>query len=350
MPRLYRKAKPIALPPGSIEHFGDHQQCTIQLMDYSEHRFEHRELERIEECFPYRDQDSITWINVNGLNVDVIQAIDDYFGIHPLVLEDIVNRGQRPKVEDYGSYLFFVIKMIYFDQESKDLVAEQVSIIVGQNYLFSFQEKSGDVFDPVRERIINGKGRIRRMGADYLGYALLDAIVDHYFVVLERMGETIDHLEQDIINEKQVNVSVLVHQLKRQLIYLNKQVWPLREVLSMVERMDFAIFQKDTLVFVHDLYDHTIQVNDTLSAFREALAGLQDIHLSLVSNRMNEVMKVLTIFAAIFIPLTFIAGIYGMNFQYIPELNFKYGYFVVITLMALIGGGMVIFFRKKGWL
>ncbi|MCA9400268.1 MAG: magnesium/cobalt transporter CorA [Candidatus Omnitrophica bacterium] len=350
MPRLYKRIKKVALPPGTLVRVDEQHKTLLQLFDYSAKHLQEKELQTVEESFQYKETDSISWINIDGRDVDVIRKMDEHFGIHPLVLEDVVNAGQRPKVEDYGDYLFFVVKMIYFDNNINDLYAEQVGLILGERFVISMQEKQGDVFEPIRNRIREGKGRVRQSGSDYLIYALVDAIVDHYFVVLEKIGEKIDAMENELLDDVRDDIPMRIHKLKTQIIFLRKQIWPLREVLAGIERMDSKLIDHKTQIFFRDVYDHTIQVNDTLEAFREALSGLHDIYLSTISNRMNEVMKVLTIFAAIFIPLTFMAGIYGMNFEYMPELRFRYGYFILLGLMALVGGGMLSYFKRKKWI
>ncbi len=352
MPKLYHKIKGVGLPPGVLQATEGEQKTTIALFDYNEAAFEEKELSSVEESFTYKETESTSWININGRDIKIIQEINTHFDVHPLVLEDIVNRGQRPKIEDYGSYLFFVLKMISLDQDdnNNEIDSEQIGLILGENFLISFQEKEGDVFDPVRKRIRDGKGRIRKMHADYLTYALMDAIVDHYFIVLEKLGEKIDHLEEELLEELTPEMPLRIHKLKSQIIYMRKQVWPLREVLNNFERSESKLLMKGTRVFLQDVYDHVIQVNDTIEALRDTLSGLHDIYLSNTSNRMNEIMKVLTIFAAIFIPLTFMAGIYGMNFEHMPELKWKYGYFFFLGLMGSVGFGMLFYFKKRKWL
>lgn len=349
MPKLYKNVKKVFHPPGTLSVVEGEQKTTIRVIDYTEKDVQEKEINSIEEAYRYRESKTISWINIEGRDVEIIKKIDEHFGIHPLVLEDIVNAGQRPKVEDYGDYLFFVLKMIYFDESKKEIYAEQIGIVLGDNFVLSFQEKPGDVFDPIRVRIREAKGRVRHSGVDYLMYALLDAIVDNYFVVLERIGEKIDLLEKELLDEPTSQMPLQIYRLKNEVIFLRKQIWPLREVLSNFQRSESKLINESTGIYLRDVYDHTIQVNDTLEAFRDAISGLHDIYLSSISNRMNEIMKVLTIFAAIFIPLTFIAGVYGMNFEFMPELHWHYGYFIVVGIMFSLGLGMVIYFRKKNW-
>jgi len=253
--------------------------------------------------------------------LDNIEKIGEHFKIHPLVLEDIMNTGQRPKMEDFNDYLFIVLKMLSYDEEENETKTEQVSLILSSKFVISFQESEGDVFDPVRERIRSDRGRIRKMGVDYLAYSLIDAIVDNYFMVLEKIGEKIEDIEDELVKNPTPEVLHTIHRLKRELIFLRKSVWPLREVISRLERWESPLIDKSIDIYLRDVYDHTIQVIDALETFRDMLSGMLDIYLSSLSNRMNEVMKVLTIIATIFIPLTLISSIYEMNFKYMPELD-----------------------------
>jgi magnesium transporter len=277
---------------------------------------------------------------------DILEAVGAQADLHPLVIEDIHNTYQRPKVEDYEQYLYIVLKMISWDEAANEIRGEQVSLVLGKNFVLSFKEDPGDIFDPIRTSLREGKGRIRKQGPDYLAYALLDQVVDHYFIVLENLGEKIEDLEEELVTNPDAATLQTIHHLKRELIFLRKSVWPLREAISSLERWESPLLQPDTLVYLRDVYDHNIQVIDTIETFRDML----DIYLSSVSNRMNEVMKVLTIIATIFIPLTFIAGIYGMNFTNMPELGWPMGYFMIWGLMIVIFIGMLIFFKRKGWL
>jgi magnesium transporter len=261
-----------------------------------------------------------------------------------------MNTGQRPKMEDFDDYLFIVLKMFHYDEKENETKTEQVSLILSTNYVISFQESEGDVFDPIRERMRTDRGRIRKMGADYLAYTLIDAIVDNYFMVLEKIGEKIEDIEDELVKNPTPEVLQTIHRLKRELIFLRKSVWPLREVISRLERWESPLINKSIDIYLRDVYDHTIQVIDSLETFRDMLSGMLDIYLSSVSNRMNEVMKVLTIIATIFIPLTLIAGIYGMNFRYMPELDWVWGYPMVYVIMLAISAVMLMYFRRKKWL
>jgi len=354
MLKLFRKtARKVGLPPGTLVQVEEKkaEKAKISLIDYDEAQFQEKEVATIEECFPFKDKPSVTWINIDGVyQVEVIEKIGAHFGIHSLILEDIMHTVQRPKMEDFEDYIFVVVRMIYYDDKKNDIEAEQVSIILGTNFVISFQEKEGDVFDHVRERIRRNKGRIRKMKADYLAYALLDTIVDHYFIVLEKLGEKIEGMEEELVTNPTPVTLQTIHTLKRELIFLRKSIWPLREVISVLERGELSLIHESTGIYLRDVYDHTIQVVDTIETFRDMVSGMLDIYLSSISNKMNEVMKVLTIIATIFIPLTFVAGLYGMNFKYIPELEWHWGYFAVLFVMVIIGFGMVMYFRNKKWL
>ena len=355
MPKLTKKrSQKAGLPPGTLIHIGEkrREEPKITILDYDEAQFQEREVKSIEECFPFKEKPTVTWINVEGLHqVEVLERLGGCYGLHPLVLEDILNTDQRPKMEDYGEYLYIVLKMLYYDDRNGQIEAEQISLILGQNFVLSFQEgKEGDVFGPLRERLRVGKGRIRKMGTDYLAYSLIDAIVDHYFIILERLGERVEFLEEELVTEPTTKTLKEIHNLKREMIFLRKAVWPLREVISGLERGESSLIQQNTQIYFRDVYDHTIQVIDNIETFRDTVSGMLDIYLSSVSNRLNTVMKVLTIIATIFMPLTFLAGVYGMNFKYMPELEWRWGYPFVWMVMIAIGIVMLIYFRKKKWL
>ena len=265
-------------------------------------------------------------------------------------MEDIVHTGQRPKLEDYGSHLFVVLRMLRWNEETRQIDDEQVSFAIGPSWVLSFQERKGDVFDPIRDRLLSDRGRIRKLGPDYLAYALVDAIVDHYFSILEALGERIESLGEEMAQNPRPQELEAIRHSKRELLFMRKSVWPLREVLSSLQRAETDLLRDSTVPYLRDVYDHTIQIIDTVETFRDMLSGLTDLYMSSVSNRMNEVMKVLTIIATIFIPLSFVAGLYGMNFDFMPELHWRYGYFAVLGLMLAIGIGMLLYFRRRKWL
>ena len=360
MPRLIKRfSRKRGLPPGALVHIGEKktEKVRISVIDYDVSNFEEKEFKKVEECFPFKDTSTVTWINVDGLHeIDVIEKLGKCFEIHPLVLEDVLNTDQRPKMEDFENYIFFVLKMLFIEEKSQEIHSEQISLILGRNYVISFQESVGDVFDSLRERIRNGKGRIRKMGADYLMYTLFDAIIDNYFTILEKIGEKVEIMDEDLISNPTPSILQEIYNLKREMIYLRKSVWPLREVINGLLREESKLIKKDTHIFIRDLYDHTIQVIETIETFRDMVSGMVDMYMSSVSNKMNEVMKVLTIFAAIFIPLTFIAGIYGMNFDpgasvfNMPELGWQYGYPMVWTVLISVSVIMLVYFKRKKWL
>lgn len=347
------KTKSPGLPPGTLVHQGERkaEEIKIRIIDYDESSLTEKEIPEIEQCFRYKETPTVTWINVDGLHeVETLEKIGEHYDLHPLVMEDILSTRQRPKVEDYDRYLYLVVRMITYDEESDTIQDEQVSLILGENFVLSFQEQEGDVFDPVRARIQNIDSRLRKMGPDYLAYALMDAIVDHYFVTLEQIGEKIVAFEEMLMLDVEEVDLEQIHQLKREMIYLRKSIWPLREVISQINRGESTLFNKQTLIYLRDVYDHTIQVVDTIESYRDMLSGLLDLYLSTLSNRMNEVMKVLTIIATIFIPLTFVAGIYGMNFEHMPELSWKWAYPTVWGIMIVVVIIMLIFFYRRRWL
>jgi len=354
MPGFVKKrAKKSGLPPGTLVHIGEKkaEEVKITVIDYDEANFQVKEMKGMEECLLLKDKPTVTWINVDGIHqVENIRKLGDCYGFHPLVLEDILNTDQRPKIEDHEDYLYVVLKMLH-NEGGPDAVTEQISLILGPNFVFSFQEGiEGDVFNQIRERIRSGRGRIRTSGADYLTYALIDAVVDNYFVILEKKGEQIEHLEEELMKNPTAQTLHKIHQIKREMIFLRKAVWPLREVINAMERGGSLLVKESTKIYLRDVYDHTIQVMDEIETFRDMLSGMLDIYLSSISNRMNEVMKFLTIIGTIFIPLTFIAGVYGMNFAFMPELRWRWGYFAVLAFMLGIGIFMLLYFKKKKWL
>ncbi len=350
---IKRRGKKAGLPPGTLVHVGERKvgKVKITIIDYDESHFEEKEARNVEECFRFRDKPTVTWINVDGVHqMEIIEKIGGHFNIHPLVLEDIVTTSQRPKMEDFVDYIFVTLKMLRYSVGEMETKAEQVSIILGSHFVISFQENEGDVFDSIRDRIRANKGRIRKMGADYLAYSLMDAIVDNYFTILEKLGEVIEGMEEELVVNPKPETLQAIHHLKREMIFLRKSVWPLREVINRLERWESPLIKKSTSIYLRDVYDHTIQVIDSIETSRDVLSGMLDIYLSSVSNRMNEVMKVLTIIATIFIPLTLISSIYGMNFRFMPELEMSLGYPIVLLIMLCIGVLMIFYFRKKRWL
>ncbi len=339
------------LPPGTLVYTGRRrgERVLISVIDYDEAHAEFKEDVSVEEAFPYRDTSSVSWVNVSGIHdASIVERIGKHFSFHPLMMEDILHAEQRPKLEHYGDFLFIVLRMI--TPKDGRIQSEQLSIILGPSFVLSFQETEGDVFDLIRERIRIARGRIRRLGPDYLAYSLIDAVVDGYFVVLEHVGERIEELEEALTSNPSPAIIQQLHRLKREMIMLRKAVWPIREILNSMERQDVSLIRPETLPYLRDVYDHTLRVVDTTETYRDMLTGMMDLYLSAVSNRMNEVMKILTVIATIFIPLTFLAGVYGMNFRHFPEIEWRYGYalFWVISLSMI--GGMLFYFRRKGWI
>ncbi|MBI3591095.1 MAG: magnesium/cobalt transporter CorA [Candidatus Melainabacteria bacterium] len=354
MPALIKKrSRKAGLPPGTLIHIGEKktEKTKITLFDYDELHIDEKEVKNIEECLSFKDKPTVTWINVEGIHeVEVLEKLGNYFGIHPLALEDIVNTDQRPKIDDFENNIFIVLKMLSYNEKSREIITEQISLILGSNFVISFQEGiEGDVFNPIRDRIRANKGRIRKAGSDYLTYRLLDAVVDNYFVILEKLGEKIELLQEELIKNLTPEILHKIHDLKREMIFLRKTVWPLREVISGLQKIESSLVEDTTKIYLRDIYDHTIQVMDSIETFREMISSMIEIYLSNLNNRINSVMKVLTIIATIFMPPTFIVGIYGMNFKYMPELDWKWAYPVVLLIMLIIAVSMLIVFKKKKW-
>ncbi|HYQ47793.1 MAG TPA: magnesium/cobalt transporter CorA [Thermodesulfovibrionales bacterium] len=351
---VHRRSQKAGLPPGSLVHIGVQrvEKTKISVIAYDETQFTEQSLDDIEACVPFREGPAVTWVNIDGIHqTDILEKIGACHNLHPLVMEDILNTEQRPKIENYDDYLYIVMKMLRAAGPAVAVSTEQISLVLGRHYVISFQEGiEGDVFGHVRERLRSEQGKARRLGADYLVYPLIDAVVDNYFLVLERLGEQIEALEEKLVTNPTSETLRAIHYLKREMIFLRKSVWPLREVISSLQRGDSPLIQDATHLYLSDVYDHTIQVIDTIETYRDMVSGMLDIYLSSVSNRLNAVMKVLTIIATIFMPLTFIAGVYGMNFKYMPELEWRYGYFLTWSVMIFIGVFMLIYFRKKKWL
>lgn len=348
-----RRSKKIGLSPGSLVHIGEQkvEEVNLSLIKYNQDKVNFDKVEEISQLNQFIKKDVVNWLNVSGLHQpEIIEQIGDQFGIHSLVLEDIMNTEQRPKVEVYDDYIFIVVKMMRYDDKNEELDVEQLSIILGENYVITFQEKEGDVFDRLRENMKKGKGKLRKKGADYLAYALVDAVVDHYFLVLEQFGDEIEVMEDRVFVDPDPEMVSEIQRMKGDMIYIRKAVWPLRESISLLMRDETPFISSDSQIFLRDLYDHTIQVIDTVETFREMVSSLLDVYLSSISNRMNEVMKVLTIIATIFIPLTFIAGIYGMNFEHMPELKMSWAYPAIWVVFVVVAIVMVIYFRRKKWL
>jgi len=348
------RAVKIGLPPGSLIHIGERlsDRVKITLMDYDADNLEEKQIERLDDCAACRDKPSVTWIHIDGIHdIQFLERLGAIFNLHPLTLEDILNTDQRPKVEDYGHYIFVVLKSFSLSETTEDAIkSEQISLVFGSNFLISFAEKESPFLNPIRERIRNNQGRIRKSGPDYLAYRILDTFVDQYFIILEDLGEKIEIAEENLVIRPVPGTLQAIQHLKRKMLFLRKSVWPLREAISYLERRESLLVSDQTVPYLKDVYDHTIQVIDTIETYRDMLSAMLDIYLSSISNRLNEVMKVLTIIATIFMPLTFLAGVYGMNFKYMPELDWHWGYYGLWSVMITIVIAMLIFFRRKKWL
>jgi magnesium transporter len=345
------KPQNIGAPPGTLYYTGHQtgERIKITLIEFNESEFFERQFYDLSECRSHFKDTMVKWINVEGVhNTALIEKIGQMYNIHPLTLEDIVHIDQRPKFEDYDHYLVAILKMIKYDTS---VHGEQLSLVLFKDTVISFQEpEGGDAFDIIRNRLRQAKGRVRKLGADYLFYALMDAVVDWYFNAIEKIGDKVEAIEEEIINEPRRESLIQLYNLKREVIYLRKQVWPLRDMIGNLLRSDSEFITANTQLFFRDLLDHSTRIIDTVETYRDLLSGMMDIYLSTNSNKMNEVMKVLTIMSSIFIPVTFIAGVYGMNFDYMPELKSPYGYAGVWALMLCIMGGLGIYFKKKKWI
>ena len=349
---MKKRSKKSGLPPGSLILIGEPPSGHVRVtaLDYDETTCIEKRNPDFDTCLQMRATEAVTWIHVEGLQVEVVKRISEAFDLHPLVQEDILNTDQRPKMEDFGGYLFIVLKMFRPEGGGTEPSSEQVSILVGPRSVLSFCERETTAFDALRERIKAGAGRIRKLGPDYLAYSIMDTVVDGYFVVLEATGEAVETLEEKLVLDPQIDVLRAVYKQKHDLIFLRRSVWPLREVVSALARTESHLVQEPTKVYFRDIYDHTIQVIDIVETFRDMTSGMLDMYLSSVSNRMNEIMKVLTIMSSLFIPLTFIVGLYGMNFQFMPELKWRFGYPFALGIMIFTVGGMLLFFRRKRWI
>lgn len=350
--QLTKRAVKVGLPPGTLVHVGEKKlaEPEISIIRYNQSIFEETKGQKIE--LDLKLEEGInTWVHVAGVHdSQVIARIGEFFNLHPLILEDIMNTGQRPKVEEMGDYIFLVLRYLDYEEASKEIISEQIALVLGPNYVISFEENLSPAFDPVRGRLRQGKGKLRFSGPDYLAYTLIDAIVDRYFIVLEKLGERIEMIEEELIEKPGKETLSEIHCLKNATLSLRRSIWPLREAVSWLSRSGSPLIKEMTSLFLRDVYDHTVQVIDTAETFRDMLSGMLDIYLSSLSHRMNEIMKVLTIIATIFIPITFIAGVYGMNFEYMPELKWRWGYFGCLIFMLGCALSMLYYFWRKKWL
>jgi len=348
-----KRSEKTGLPPGSLVYIGENAPATssIDVIDYNKEVHHTFNVKTIKELKKYKKNRNVSWINICGLaNTQELEAIGKEYDLHPLLMEDMLNTNQRAKLDEYEDYLYLVLRMFYYSESIKEIRSEQISIVIGKGYALSFQETEGDIFDPIRDRIRTGKGRIRKMGADYLGYSLLDMIVDHYFLIMESIGDELEDLEDELVKNPTQETLQKLYRIKQNMLLLRKSVWPLREAISKFQRLEHKLISETTKLYLRDVYDHTIQVIDNIETYRDMTTGMIDIYLSSVSQKLNETMKVLTIIATIFIPLTFITGLYGMNFEVMPELKWEYGYFAALAVMAGVAITMMAYFKRKKWI
>jgi magnesium transporter len=346
-----RISEGVGLPPGTPVYIGEERKgkVKISIIDYSETEFQEKIVETAEECFPFKEKPTVTWINVIGVHdVNILQSLGTHFGLHPLVIEDIMNTYRRPKMEDYGEYIYIVVRMVYYDKEK--ISSEQISIVLRNNTVISFMEKEGNIFDPIKDRILNNKGLIRGMKADYLTYALIDAVTDNYFLTLERLSERIEAIEEQLVKDPQKETINEIHKTRRETLMLRRAVLPLREVVNGLQRSEITIIEKSTKIYLRDVYDHMVQIMDVMETFRDMLSNMVELYMSSMNVRLNEVMKFLTVIVTIFTILTFIVGNYGMNFRNMPEIEWKWGYPTVLIGMLVLSLIMLIWFRKKKWI
>lgn len=339
--------------PGSLIFIGEKKvdAAKIRVIDYNSSSVTDQELQDIKDGAHFKETDTVTWLNINGLHdIGLIEDLGRIFELHPLVLEDILNTGQRPKAEDFDAYVFIALKMIRFDTETQKVMNEQLSIILGEKFLLTFQEQPGDVFNPVRERIRKQTSRLRRSGTDYLAHALIDTIVDNYIHTIERIGEETEALEEEILSGNDAAVMEKINIFKREFNYLKKSIRPAKEAILQLSRLDSVLIHESSVPFFKDLLDLINHAAEAIDTYRDLLTDQLNIHNSVTANKMNDIMKVLTVFAAIFIPLTFIAGVYGTNFEYLPELHYKYSYFIFWAVLIIIACALLFYFKRKRWL
>ena len=341
--------------PGSLVHIGEKKSIfsTLEKIRYNTENIEVLPNVKSDDCSPEGSMDYISWVNMDGLSeTSILEGIGKNFSLHSLILEDILNTEQRPKIDDFGDYIFIVLRSIFpvSPQDKNHFDTDQISIVLGNNYVFTTQEVKSDIFDSIKERLVNYKGKIRTRGSDYLAYAMIDSVVDTYFLILDKLLESINTIEMELIENPKPSTLESIHLLKRELIFLRKNIWPLREVLVYMDRNETGIIKDTTKPFLRDVHDHIIQVLDTIEAYRDITSGMLDVYISSVSNKLNEAIKVLTILSIIFMPLTFIAGVYGMNFKNMPELNWHYGYFYVLGFMGVLVSFLMLAFKKKKWI
>lgn len=354
MARLFpKKSRPVGLPPGSLLYTAleGKEREQLNLFEYTDKTFSEKENASIEECLDWMGDPSMAWIEVNGPpSPDMIASLGKQFHLHSLFLEDVMSTGQRSKLDTFQDQVFIIVRLLQYDEISKNLRDEQVSLIFGPNYLISFTEGRENIFNPIKERLRQASSRIRKQNADYLAYTLLDTIVDYYFVVLEKVDLQLDNLEEEVVNFPNPSTLQKIQQAKREMIILRKAIWPMRDVVNKFIKLETPLVNPTTQLYLQDIHDHTIQTIDIIESFRDVVAGMLDIYLSNINSRTNDIMKVLTIVSTIFVPLTFISSLYGMNFENMPELHTTWGYPVTISIMVATAAVMLLFFRRKKWI
>lgn len=350
---LRRQRKKVGLPPGTLVYTGIKTDVDplVTVISYTHDNIQEKQGKDLEDCLAAKIDKGVTWLNVDGLqNVELIKQIGKKYDLHSLVLEDIVNPVQRAKIETFDNYVFIVIKIMIWHEDNMNFTIQQLSLILGDDFVLSFQEKHCPLFDSISNALRASQGRIRDQGADYLAYILIDTIVDHYFIILENLGDEIETIEQIIVTDPTKKNINSLYKLKRKVFVFRKTVWPVREIINHLLQTQYTFVGEFVIPYFRDVYDHVMQIIDTVETFRDMLGSMLDVYLSSQTNKINEVMKVLTIIATLFIPLTFVASIYGMNFKYMPELDWKWGYFSVLGVMTVMVIGMLIYFRKKKWI
>ncbi len=344
----------IGQSPGMLVHVGDKktEAVKLSLIDFGvDGHFLEQANATLDDLEMVNSADTITWVNVSGLHdTELISKVGRFFNLHPLLVEDILNTDQRPRMELYEEFIYIVLKMLHWHEHTTTAEIEQVSIIVGQTFVLTFEEDEDNIFDSLRQRLNNEQSRLRSYGSDYLAYAILDTIVDQYFIILEQISDRLEDLEDEVITDPTPKTLDTIQDLKRELLYIRKVVWPLREAIGRLSRGDIPLFEHNTLIYVRDVYEHVIQIIDSIETFRGIVSGMLDIYLSSVSNKMNEVMKVLTVIATIFIPITFLTSLYGMNFHFMPELDWPFAYPLLWLVILLISGGLLLYFKRRDWL
>ncbi len=353
MKKVKSRSGKVGLPPGSMIHVGDGEatRSSLRLFTFDASGFEERTLGDLNECRSVISEQRVTWIDHDGLTSELIlQQAGELFNLHPLLLEDVLNTDHRPKVEEYQDTIFVVAKMLELDDETGGIHTEQVCFILRKGLVISFQERPGDVLEPIRDRIRKDLGRVRRSAADYLLYALLDVIVDHYFLIVEDLGKRIEQLERKVLVRPGNEDLLTIQELRSMLITVDRYVTPTRELAGRLNILQNPLIEKPTRRYINDLQDHTVYIAETIGTFREMLSSLENTYHAGVNMRMGQVMKLLTIISTIFIPLTFVVGVYGMNFRHMPELEWRYGYFAVMAMMTMISVLMLLWFRRKRWL